>query len=187
MNTLNQIILGAFLLSSALTNTFANSNSINNNLMQVQQNLPKVEPSNNIDNSASGIVSKIISNLISNSDLIPEPLNESFVRIPNSFEPNVEYGHLLDVEVFEFSKIDVKIYNNWGVQVAESSLKNKKSKQKTNSLTLNKLKLSKQKNDQKLNKDLKEGTYFYVVDIYSHDGEKVTKEGEIRLLRTQRK
>lgn len=187
MNTINQIILGGFLFLTALTNTFAYSNSTNFNSMQVHQNLPNVMPSNNTDNLTSGFISKLFSKLISNCDLVPEPISESLVKIPNNFEPNVEYGNLLDVEVNEFAKIDVKIYNNWGIQVAESTLKNKKSKQKTNSLTLNKLKLSKQKNDQKLNKDLKEGIYFYVVDIYSHNGEKVTKEGEIRLLRTQRK
>jgi hypothetical protein len=183
MKIINQIILVGFVSLTSLTNTFANSCNINSSLTQAIKEMN----SKKFDNSKPGILSKLISKLLINTDLVPEPVSECFVRIPNSFEPNVEYGHLLDIELFEFSKIDVKIYNKWGVQVAESSLKNKKSKQKTNNSTLNKLKLCKQKNDLKLNSDLQEGNYFYVVDICFYDGEKITKEGEIRLLRTQRK
>jgi hypothetical protein len=91
-------------------------------------------------------------------------------------------GHLIDVETIGIIRINVKIYNNWGIMVAESSLYNGQSGVDLYKGTQNKLKL--RNNDVKFHQEMKEGIYNYTLEIYSHNGDISSKEGEIRLLKT---
>jgi hypothetical protein len=206
MSKLLPLLLGSFFITIIATKTYANSNNFDstiqneNTLHDLFDNSKNVLASNfeltiNFKNNSKfdskteiGVISSLFSKLLKKCDLIPEPFNEYILSMPKSFEPNIEFDQLLEIEVLGISKLVVKIFNNWGVQVAESTFKNKLTKNEVNNLNSKKLSLNKNaKSGIKSNKELLEGSYFYSIYIRCHSGEKITKEGEIRLLRTQRK
>jgi hypothetical protein len=126
-------------------------------------------------------IPKIISHLLIETGWTPNSINTCAVRLPKRFYPNPLHGQLLDVKHLRILKIEVKIYNNWGIKVAESTLSGE------NHLNYSSKKLSLKQNELNFNQEMKEGTYYYVLDICCFNGEKTIKEGEIRLLKTQKK
>jgi hypothetical protein len=118
----------------------------------------------------------------------PEPINGCGIIIPKSFEPNVEYGEILNIEATGIYTLDIKIFNQWGVKVLESEFVGQATVFDFGSSFTKKLRLvSKGEDDVSSNSKMTEGNYYYVLEICCQSGEKITKEGEIKLLRTQRK
>jgi hypothetical protein len=123
---------------------------------------------------------KIISRLFLETVWTANSKNGCAVKIPKIFNPSPFNNQLINVEALGISKIDVKIYNNWGIQVAESTLIGE------NHLNYASKKLSLTQNELNFNQDMKEGTYYYVLDICCINGKKTVKEGEIRLFKKQK-
>jgi len=202
MKKLLPLLYGCFLITTISTNTYANSeksitvfqkeNTGYNDLVGTNNSSGLTTETtfdlknNTKPNSKANRVSG--SKLFKKNDLVPEPFNGFVVQMPESFEPNAEYGHLFDVEVLGVAKLDIKIYNNWGVLVAESSIKHKKTKNESLKPIPKKLSLTyKAVNNLNSNQELVEGDYHYQIEVYSLSGDKMTKEGDIKLMRTQRK
>jgi hypothetical protein len=118
----------------------------------------------------------------------PEPVNGCGISIPNSFEPNVAFGDILNIESSGISKLDLKIFNQWGLKVLESKFVNQSSLFDIGNPFSKKIRLLSTGNDDvSSNNQLAEGNYYYVLEVCCQSGDKITKEGEIKLLRTQRK
>ncbi len=118
----------------------------------------------------------------------PEPVNGCGISIPNSFEPNVAFGDILNIESSGISKLDLKIFNQWGLKVLESKFVNQSSLFDIGNPFSKKIRLLSTGNDDvSSNNQLAEGNYYYVLEVSCQSGDKITKEGEIKLLRTQRK
>ena len=60
----------------------------------------------------------LIINLLTSSD----PILPCGVNLPNHFNPNIEYGNLIDVQTKGVVKLDMTIYNNWGQKIMESDM-----------------------------------------------------------------
>ena len=174
MNKLLSFVLGALLLTN-YTQTYASPGPIFKSLNSA------VESFLNGPGKSNYLALVIISKLFREKGWAPNPVNGCDVNMPNSFNPNPSYNELLEIEAIGISKIDVKIYNNWGVQVAESSLIHRNVRNffsKKSSLLQNGI---------KFHQEMKEGTYYYELNICCFNGDKSVKEGEIRLMKTQKK
>jgi hypothetical protein len=190
MNKLLNLILGGILLMPGLTQSYANSNpghsyhdeSFNDTKWALEQVFNVEKKIKGISVTANDLVPKITSKLFLETGYFHKHNNRCLISIPKSFEPSPMQGHLIDVETIGIIRINVKIYNNWGIMVAESSLYNGQSGVDLYKGTQNKLKL--RNNDVKFHQEMKEGIYNYTLEIYSHNGDISSKEGEIRLLKT---
>lgn len=141
-----------------------------------------------IKNEYNDIIQKIMSMLFGYTNSEPEPLNGCSIKLPKSFEPNVEYGDILEIEGSGITKLDLKIFNQWGVKVLASEFESQPNVLDLGNPFSKKLKLSSTgADDVSSNNEMTEGNYYYTLDVYCHGGDKITKEGEIKLLRTQRK
>lgn len=193
MKKLLYLILNGFFIAIGITQTYANSNpehalhdeSFNDTKWALEQVLTLEKKIKGIKVTENDLVPKIISKLFLETGWFPEPNNLSALSIPKSFEPSPAQGHLVDIETIGIIRIEIKIYNNWGVVVAESSLHNENSGLDFLNCNQNKLKL--RNNDVKFHQEMQEGIYYYVLDIHGTNGDISSKEGEIRLLKTTKK
>jgi hypothetical protein len=193
MNKLIYVLLNGFFMTIGITQTYANSNpghsyhdeSFNDTKWALEQVFTVEKKIKGIRVTANDLVPKITSKLFLETDYFHKPNNRCLISIPKSFEPSPIQGHLVDIETIGIIRINVKIYNSWGIMVAESSLYNGKSGVDLCKGTQNKLKL--RNNDVKFHQEMQEGIYYYVLEIHSHNGDISSKEGEIMLLETQKK
>ena len=181
MKKLLPLLIGALFLNN-ITQTYASSTPSNSaNVKTFEQVIPDSEKSECITVNKNDLLPKIISKLFIERGWTQNRVYGCAVRIPKNFNPNPLHGQLLHIEALGISKIEVKIYNNWGVQVAASTL----SGEFPPNYATKKLNLK--QNEIQFNQEMKEGTYYYVLDICCFNGEKTIKEGEIRLMKTQKK
>jgi hypothetical protein len=142
--------------------------------------LADTEKNKEITVTENNLLPRIISKLFMKTGWTTNSIDGFEVRNPKFFNPNPFNNKLINIQALGLSKIDIKIYNNWGIQVAESTLIGE------NNLALASKKLSLTQNELQFNQEMKEGTYYYVLDICCINGEKTVKEGEIRLSKTQK-
>jgi hypothetical protein len=109
---------------------------------------------------------------------------ECGISIPKLFEPNAETGIIMEIETADVQHFEMKIYNNWGIQVFESKMTVKSGMQAVDRKRI-KVK-SDGSDDIKLNLDLKNGTYYYTLDTFCTDGSRKVKEGNLQLIRTEK-
>jgi len=175
MQKLLSLLLGALLLGN-YTQTYASPIPFASDM-----ELTDAEKLNGKTQMSNDPAPAILSKLFMETAWAPNMVNGCAASIPNSFKPKPSYNELLKIEALGISKIEVKIYNNWGVQVAESSLVNR------NIHNVFSKKSSLSQNDIKFYQDMKEGIYYYELNISCFNGEKTVKEGEIRLMKSQKK
>lgn len=106
------------------------------------------------------------------------------IDLPSSFEPNVELGRIMEVEIRDVHSFDVKIFDKWGKKVLESIIEIEDSDKH------NKQKIKLMENgmdDVHYNSELKTGDYEFSIDAVCNDGSFLRHYGTIRLIWTQHK
>jgi hypothetical protein len=121
----------------------------------------------------------IIINLLTSSD----PILPCGVNLPKHFNPNIEYGNLIDVQTKGVVKLDMSIYNNWGQKIMESDMPDNSFnpfilKNKTIKITDSNI---------QNNSYLNEETYYYSIEFVCANGEKFSNEGGLKLVKTMKK
>src|SRR5690606_31202909 len=99
---------------------------------------------------------------------VVEPSNEpSSVRVPNVFSPNNDgQNDTFEVISTGISRLDMRILNRWGQEVANLERANQRWDGRSAA-----------------GEPLSEGTYFYVLDAEGADGKRYDLTGTITLLR----
>jgi hypothetical protein len=106
------------------------------------------------------------------------------IDLPDLFEPNVELGKIMEVEVRNVHSFDIKIMDNWGKKVLESIMEVEDSYSKPNQHV--KL-LENGMDDVHYNKELKTGDYQFSIQAVCNDGMLLHHYGSIYLRRTEHK
>jgi len=193
MNKLLTYFVAGLIFSSVTNQVFANFStktknhleSINNVEMSLKHRFTFEKKITKVDKRDYELMPTMSSKLFSSTVQYPEPFAKSAIQVPFNFKPNLNKGHLIDIESIGIRRIDVKIYNNWGVKVAESSLYNIFNGNLISDNCHKKVRL--RNNELKIHKEMKDGKYYYVLEIHNENGDISTKEGEISLSRTQKK
>ena len=107
------------------------------------------------------------------------------IDLPDIFEPHVEEGRIMEVEVRDVHSFDVKIFDNWGKKVLESIMEVPASGTQDAKI-LRKIKLLENgMDDVHYNMELKSGEFQFSIDAVCNDGTFLRHVGTIQLIRTK--
>lgn len=124
----------------------------------------------------------ILSILITNT-LYSNPTLPCVVNLPNHFSPNINYGDLIEIQTKGVVKLDITIYNNWGQEIIKSDMSNILS----NPLIVENKSLKISDTNLSNNSQLNQGDYQYSIEFVCLNGEKISDEGTLKLLRNEKK
>ena len=124
----------------------------------------------------------LIINLLT-TNISSDPILPCGVNLPSHFNPNVNYGNLINIQTKGVVKLDMTIYDNWGQKVMKSDMTNYLSNPffyESKTLEITDTNVS---NNNYLNQD----NYYYSVEFVCVNGDKISKEGELKLVKTTKK
>lgn len=124
----------------------------------------------------------LIINLLT-TNISSDPILPCGVNLPNHFNPNVNYGNLINIQTKGVVKLDMTVYDNWGQKVMKSDMTDYLSnpffyENKTLKITDTNVSNS---------THLKPNNYYYSVEFVCVNGEKFSNEGELKLVKTTKK
>jgi hypothetical protein len=124
----------------------------------------------------------ILSVLCANT-LYSNPILPCTVSLPNHFNPNINYGSLIEIQTKGVFKLDVTIYNNWGQEIIKSDISYGWSNPFNTKENLLKIKNTTILNNNQLN----QGDYYYSIEFVCLNGDKISDEGSLKLIKNEKK